>query len=183
MIKERDKGIVHFHILGALLAIAILYLLAVTFAKPTAYRPGEAGRQVPVVDYYSVKTSAGRPYQLRVEDLHLNDLESVLHSAVDIQVKLLHVKAETVKMAWNGLDEKTQSEVMAAFVRDIQIQQDQVNKFLDLYKSSKWILLKSDERKGKIEELLKSISGQQNDLLIFFKKIQEARSGGSISEE
>ncbi len=183
MIEERDKGTVHFHILGALLAIAILYLLVVTFAKPTTYRPGEAGRQVQNFDYYSVKTSAGRPYQPRVEDLYLNDLESVLHSAVDIQVKLLHVKAEAVRMAWNGLDGKTQSEVMAAFVRDIERQQDQVSKFLNLYRSSKWVLLKSGERKGKIEELLRSIIGQQKDLLIFFEKIQEARSGGSISEE
>ncbi len=183
MKKERDKGTVHFHILGALLAIAILYLLAVTFAKPMTYRPGEAGRQVPNFDYYTVKTSAGRPYQLRVEDLYLNDLESVLHSAVDIQVELLHVKAEAVRMAWNGLDEKTQSEVIVAFVRDIQSQQDQVSKFLDLYKSSKWVLLKSGERKGKVEELLRSIIGQQKDLLTFLEKIQEARSGRSIAEK
>ncbi len=115
--------------------------------------------------------------------MHLNDLESVLHSAIDIQVELLHVKAEAVRMAWNGLDEKTQREVMTAFVRDIQSQQDQVSRFLDLYKSPKWMLLKSGERKGKIEELLRSISGKQKDLLTFLEKIQEARSGRSVAEE
>ncbi len=183
MIQGRDKGNVHFHILGTLFAIAILYLLAVTFVKPRAYYQGEVKGQSPHVDYYSVKTSAGRPYQPIVEDLRLNDLESVLDSAVDIQVKLLHAKAEAVRMVWNGLDEKMQSEVMAAFVKDIESQQDQVNRFLDLYKSSKWALLKSGERKGKVEELLKSISGQQKELQAFLEKIQEARSGRGIAEE
>jgi LPS O-antigen subunit length determinant protein (WzzB/FepE family) len=108
------------------------------------------------------------------------DMEDMLESAVDIQLTAYRVKAEAVRAVWDSLDEKARTDVLTGFVMDIQSQQDQVNRLLESYKSSKWVLLKRKTQTDRVEELLEYVGRRQRELTAFLETIQEGRNGGSI---
>jgi hypothetical protein len=178
VIKGRDKGTVHFHVLGVLLAIGILYLLYLTLVKPRTYYSGE--RRSGDGEYYSVQTSKKRSDQAGAENMSVIDMEDMLESAVDIQLTAFRVKAEAVRTVWDSLDEKARTEVLTGFVRDIQSQQEQVNRLLEFYKSSRWVLLRRKTQTDRVEELLEYVGRRQRELTAFLEKAREGRHGGSV---
>lgn len=171
---NNNKGVIH--IVGILFILMLAVMLVHYFNAQTrgTQQPIPQGTAPQGQEETQIDTQS---YVSRPENTRLRAAENAIYSAVDIQAKLLRLKADAVLIAWDTLEEKDQQRILKNFTREIREQQAQTNRFLDEFGSPGWIAMENNKKKVKVEELLKSITAQQGDLMKFVKNMNEIALG------
>jgi hypothetical protein len=173
MTLKNIKGHVHIFVL---IFVVILVLL---FAPPlfrllTSHQPQEPSSEY-ITGFEPDLTNYNNEYH---GDPVRESAKKMINTAIDQQARLMRLKAEAFFIAWDSLDNNSRKKLLSGITGDVNKQYDAVSKFLGEFNNAGWSDLSSSDQQHRIDELVKSISIQQDTLSKFVKMMNKQKVKG-----